>query len=246
MKERIAKIMARAGLCSRREAEDWIRAGRVTLNGQLLSTPAVTVSSQDHIIVDGNALPVQEKIRVWLYHKPPHLITTHKDPEGRPTVFQNLPETLPRVISVGRLDVNSEGLLLLTNSGDLARFLEHPKTHIARTYRVRIFGNVEERMLKLLKKGLTIEGISYASIDASVEQKQGANQWLTLKLYEGKNREIRRIIQYFGLSLSRLIRVGYGPFSLGTLPLEGVWEVPTKTLYNDLLTLGYLKEGEKF
>ena len=246
MKERIAKIMARAGLCSRREAEDWIRAGRVTLNGQLLSTPAVTVSSQDHIIVDGNALPVQEKIRVWLYHKPPHLITTHKDPEGRPTVFQNLPETLPRVISVGRLDVNSEGLLLLTNSGDLARFLEHPKTHIARAYRVRIFGNVEERMLKLLKKGLTIEGISYASIDASVEQKQGANQLLILKLYEGKNREIRRIIQYFGLSLSRLIRVGYGPFSLGSLPPEGVWEVPAKTLYNDLLTLGYLKKDEKF
>ena len=142
--------------------------------------------------------------------------------------------------------MNSEGLLRLTNSGDLARFLEHPKTHIARAYRVRIFGNVEERMLKLLKKGLTIEGISYASIDASVEQKQGANQWLILKLYEGKNREIRRIIQYFGLSLSRLIRVGYGPFSLGSLPPEGVWEVPAKTLYNDLLTLGYLKKDEKF
>lgn len=246
MKERIAKVMARAGLCSRRDAEEWIRAGRVTLNGQLLSTPAVTVSLQDHIVVDGKALPLHEKIRVWLYHKPPHLITTHKDPEGRPTVFQNLPETLPRVISVGRLDVNSEGLLLLTNSGDLARFLEHPKTHIARTYRVRVFGSVEAGMLKLLKKGLMIEGMSYGSIDGSIEKKQGANQWLVLKLYEGKNREIRKIIQYFGLSLSRLIRISYGPFNLGSLPPEGVWEVPGRTLYNDLVTLGYLKAGEEF
>ena len=244
-KERIAKVIARAGLCSRREAEGWIRTGRVTLNGHLLLTPAITITPQDHIAVDGKSLPVREKARVWLYHKPRGLITTHKDPENRPTIFQHLPQELPRVLSVGRLDMNSEGLLLLTNSGDVARFFEHPKTRMARSYRVRIFGEVKREMLHLLRQGLTIDRIVYGPVDADLEEKpkwqeqNRTNQWLRLTLYEGKNREIRNIIHYFGLSLNRLVRIGYGSFRLGSLLPGEVLEVPAQKLEHELLKLGY-------
>ncbi|MBL9029883.1 MAG: rRNA pseudouridine synthase [Caedimonas sp.] len=244
-KERIAKVIARAGLCSRRESEDWIHAGRVMLNGHLLLTPAMTVAPEDHIVVDGKVLLGREKVRLWLYHKPRGLITTHKDPEGRPTIFQHLPQGLPRVVSVGRLDMNSEGLLLLTNSGDVARFFEHPKTRMARTYRVRVFGEVNAEMPRLLRKGLTIDGIVYGPVEATLEEqterrkKEKANQWLRLTLYEGKNREIRNIVQYFGLSLNRLVRIGYGPFRLESLLPGDVLEVPAQRLEHELLKAGY-------
>ncbi|MGI4850959.1 MAG: pseudouridine synthase [Janthinobacterium lividum] len=238
-KERIAKVMARAGLCSRRDAEVWIRAGRVILNGTQLDSPAITVGPEDEIMVDGKILPQEDDVRLWLYHKPRGLITTHKDPEGRPTVFDNLPRDMPRVISVGRLDVNSEGLLLLTNSGTLSRFFEHPQTQIPRIYRVRVFGKVDRTLPQQVQRGLTIEGIYYGPMTLTVEESQGANTWLNLTLYEGKNREIRRIIQHFGLSLSRLIRVSYGPFNLATLAPHQGWEVPTRRLKADLTDLGY-------
>lgn len=238
-KERIAKVMARAGLCSRRDAEVWIRAGRVILNGTVLETPAINVGSDDEILIDGKVLPQEDDVRLWLYHKPRGLITTHKDPEGRPTVFDNLPQDMPRVISVGRLDVNSEGLLLLTNSGSLSRFFEHPQTHIPRVYRVRVFGRVDRTLPQQVQHGLTIDGIFYGAMTLTVDESQGANTWLTLTLYEGKNREIRRIIQYFGLSLSRLVRISYGPFNLANLSPQQAWEVPTRRLKTDLTALGY-------
>ena len=240
-KERIAKVMARAGLCSRRDAEAWIRAGRVVLNGTVLDTPAMTVGLEDEILVDGVILPQQEEIRLWLYHKPRGLITTHKDPERRPTVFDNLPQDMPRVISVGRLDVNSEGLLLLTNSGTLSRFFEHPQTQIPRIYRVRVFGRVDRTLPQQVQRGLTIDGIFYGPMTLTIDESQGANVWITLTLYEGKNREIRKIIQHFGLSLSRLIRVAYGPFNLATLPSHQVWEVPSRRLKADLTSLGFFQ-----
>lgn len=242
-KERIAKVMARAGLCSRRDAEEWIRAGRVALNGVVLETPAITVGSEDEIFVDGKILPQEDDVRLWLYHKPRGLITTHKDPEGRPTVFDHLPQDMPRVISVGRLDVNSEGLLLLTNSGTLSRFFEHPQTQIPRIYRVRVFGKVDRTLPQQVQNGLTIEDIFYGPMTLTVDPSQGANAWLTLTPYEGKNREIRRIIQHFGLSLSRLIRVSYGPFNLANLSPHQAWEVPTRRLKSDLTELGYYQKS---
>ncbi len=244
IKERIAKVMARAGLCSRRDAEEWIRTGRVILNGTLLDTPAITVGPEDHIVVDGKPLPIQEDVRVWLFHKSRRLITTHKDPEGRPTVFQVLPKDMPRVISVGRLDVNSEGLLLLTNSGELSRFFEHPQTQIPRVYRVRVFGKIDRNLPDRVKNGLTIEGVFYGPMKLTIDDTQGANTWLTLTLYEGKNREIRRIIQHFDLSLNRLIRVSYGPFNLANLAIDTVWEVPPRRLKADLTALGYFQRFE--
>ncbi|WP_424957001.1 pseudouridine synthase [Hyphomicrobium sp. 1Nfss2.1] len=211
---RIAKAMARAGLCSRREAERWIEQGRVNVNGRVLTTPAFEVSPKDKVLVDGKPLPTAEPPRLWRYYKPRGLVTTHNDPQGRPTVFESLPEGMPRVISVGRLDFNSEGLLLLTNDGALARHMELPSTGWLRRYRVRAHGRVGQEQLEALKDGVEIEGVRYGPIEATVDTVQGANSWLTMALREGKNREVRRILAHLGLEVNRLIRISYGPFQL--------------------------------
>jgi 23S rRNA pseudouridine2605 synthase len=228
--ERIAKRIARAGIASRREAERMIAEGRVTVDGTVLDSPAVLVNEASRITVDGKPLPAAERTRLWRYHKPKGLISTHRDPEGRPTLFERLPKGLPRVISVGRLDFNSEGLLLLTNDGALARHLELPSTGWLRRYRVRVHGRVEPDALKRLARGVTVDGIAYGPIEAALERQQGSNAWLTLGLREGKNREIRKVMEHLGLSVTRLIRVAYGPFQLGSLkPNEGE-EVTGKVL----------------
>ena len=231
-KERIAKKIAAAGLCSRRDAEKWILDGRVEVNGVKLKTPAFVVGPDDVIVVDGTPLKQPSKARLWCYHKPVGLLTTHKDPAGRPTVFENLPASLPRVVSVGRLDLNSEGLLLLTTSGELARSMELPKRGWKRQYRVRVHGVVTPEMIQKASKGLTIDGIRYASTQIEIETNQsgGKNQWILVTLTEGKNREIRKMMAYFGLQVSRLIRVSYGPFQLGNLPVGQVKEIPQKVI----------------
>ena len=228
--ERIAKRMARAGLCSRREAEAWILARRVKVNGRLIDSPALNVTSEDVILVDNKPIAVREPTRLWLYHKPAGLMTTHKDPEGRSTVFEVLPKDMPRVISVGRLDYNSEGLLLLTNDGALARKLELPSTGWIRRYRVRAYGGITPSMLESMKQGVKIDGVQYGSVEATIESHSGNNHWLMVTLAEGKNREIRKIFEHFGCQVNRLIRVSYGPFQLGKLPLRQVKEVTGKTL----------------
>ena len=215
--QRIAKVMARAGLCSRREAERWIEEGRVQVNGDKILSPALAVTSTDKIIVDGKPLPMQEPTRLWRYHKPAGLVTTARDEKGRPTVFDNLPKDMPRVISIGRLDLNSEGLLLLTNDGELARKLELPASGWRRVYRVRVRGRVNEDRLAKLADGVTVEGVRYGAIEAVLENQQGSNAWLKITLQEGKNREIRRVMEHLGYSVNRLIRVSYGKFDLGTL-----------------------------
>lgn len=232
--ERIAKVMARAGLCSRRDAEAWIAAGRVTLNGKKLASPAVNVGPMDVVRVDGKPLPEAEQTRLFRYHKPRGLVTTAKDPEGRPTVFDNLPEGLPRVISVGRLDLNSEGLLLLTNDGELARRLELPATGWVRRYRVRVNGRIDPASLTRLARGIEIEGVRYGAIEAVLDRQQGDNAWLTMSLTEGKNREIRKVCAFFGWTVSRLIRLSYGPFQLGHLEKGQIEEVPGKVLRDQL------------
>jgi len=211
---RIAKAMARAGLCSRREAERWIADGRVVVNGRRIETPAVDVGPNDKVVVDGKPLPAAEPVRLWRYHKPRGLVTTHADPEGRSTVFDNLPAELPRVISIGRLDLNTEGLLLLTNDGALARHLELPATGWLRRYRVRAHGRVTQEELDKLKDGVEIEGVCYGPVEATLDSLQGGNIWLTISLREGKNREVRRILESLGLAVNRLIRISYGPFQL--------------------------------
>jgi 23S rRNA pseudouridine2605 synthase len=211
---RIAKAMARAGLCSRREAERWIAYGRVAVNGRLLTTPAHDVGPDDRITVDGKPLPEAGPVRLWRYYKPRGLVTTHRDPQGRPTVFDNLPTGLPRVISVGRLDFNTEGLLLLTTDGALARHLELPATGWLRRYRVRARGRVTQEALDRLKDGITVEGMNYGPMEATLDSEKGANVWLTLGLREGKNREVRKVLSTLGLEVGRLIRVSFGPFQL--------------------------------
>jgi 23S rRNA pseudouridine2605 synthase len=228
--ERISKHLSRAGVCSRRDAERMIAEGRVRLNGDILKSPAINVTDKDKIEIDGRPLQGAEQTRLWLYHKPRGLITTHKDEQDRPTIFQNLPQTLPRVISVGRLDMNSEGLLLLTNDGALSRHLELPSTGWARQYRVRAYGNVAPEKLARLEKGITIDGIRYGPIAASVDIQQGANVWIDMTLHEGKNREIRRVLEHLGLQVNRLIRVSYGPFDLNDLQAGEVEEVPQRIL----------------
>ena len=232
--DRIAKVMARAGLCSRRDAEAWIAAGRVTLNGKKLTSPAVNVGPADVVQVDGKPLPEAEKTRLFRYHKPRGLVTTAKDPEGRPTVFAALPASLPRVISIGRLDLNSEGLLLLTNDGELARRLELPTTGWVRRYRVRVNGRVDPAILTKLADGIEIDGVRYGTIEAVLDRQQGENAWLTMSLTEGKNREIRNVCGHFGWTVNRLIRLSYGPFQLGHLEKGEIEEVPGKVLRDQL------------
>lgn len=233
-KERIAKVMARAGLCSRREAETWIAAGRVSVNGETLTTPAFTVSESDEILVDGKPLPTRERTRLFLYHKPRGLVTTNRDERERKTVFDALPKHLPRVVSVGRLDLNSEGLLLLTNDGGLARILELPETGWQRRYRVRANGRVTQEKLDGLAKGITVDGVEYGSIKAVLDRAPGTNVWITMTLREGKNREVRNVLRALDLIVNRLIRVAYGPFQLGELEMGKVEEVHTNVLQREL------------
>ena len=232
--ERIAKRLARAGLCSRRDAEKWIADGRVKVDGKLLTTPAFLVTEASHIVVDGQPLKEPERTRLWRYHKPAGLVTSHKDEKGRATVFERLPQDMPRVISVGRLDLTSEGLLLLTNDGELARRLELPATGWVRRYRVRVHGVPDPAQLVALEKGITVDGVAYGPIKAILDRQQGANAWLTVGLKEGKNREIRKVMEHLGWSVSRLIRIAYGPFQLGLLETGAVEEVPPKTLKEQL------------
>jgi len=234
MTMRIAKFMARSGVCSRREAELLIRQGRVMVNGKLVETPALNVDGDEKILLDGEKLPSVQVTRMWLYHKPAGLVTSHRDEKNRPTVFDNLPDGLPRVISVGRLDLNSEGLLLLTNSGELSRRLELPSNAWVRRYKVRVFGSVSSEKLALLQKGVIVDGVEYGSIKAEIEAKQGANTWIKVALTEGKNREIRRVMKFLGLEVSRLIRLSYGPFQLGKLAKGEVKEIPQKVLREQL------------
>jgi 23S rRNA pseudouridine2605 synthase len=232
--ERIAKVVSRAGLASRRDAEEWIVQGRVTVNGRVINSPALDVTANDVITVDGKPLPPRERTRLFLFHKPRGLMTTHADPEGRPTVFDNLPEGLPRLISIGRLDFNTEGLLLLTNDGGLARALELPDTGWLRRYRVRAHGEVTQAQLDELKKGIEVDGVKYGPIDATLERDSGANVWLVFAIREGKNREVRNVMAHLGLEVNRLIRVSYGPFQLAELAEGEVEEVKTRVLREQL------------
>jgi 23S rRNA pseudouridine2605 synthase len=232
--ERIAKAIARAGLASRREAEAWIAAGRVAVNGATISSPALNVKGADRVTVDGKPLPQRERTRLFLFHKPRGLVTTHADPQGRPTVFAALPKHLPRLMSVGRLDANTEGLLLLTNDGGLARTLELPATGWRRRYRVRANGKVTQLRLDRLQHGIEIDGVRYGPIEARLEREQGANVWLTFAMREGKNREVKNVLGHLGLAVNRLIRVSFGPFQLGDLPPGEVEEVRTRHLREQL------------
>lgn len=232
--ERIAKVMARAGLCSRRDAERWIEAGLVKVNGKLITSPALNVTEADKILVEDQPLPDAQEAQLWRYHKPAGLVVSHRDEKGRASVFENLPQDLPRVVSVGRLDINTEGLLLLTNDGALARKLELPATGWLRRYRVRVFGTVDEKALAALKKGITIDGVTYGSIEAKLDREQGRNNWLTFALREGKNREIKVICEHLGLKVNRLIRLSFGPFQLGDLKPGKVEMVSGKVLQEQI------------
>ena len=231
---RIAKAMARAGLCSRRDAERWIAEGRVTVNGEVLKSPARDVGPNDMVLVDGKPLPGIEPVQVWRYYKPRGLVTTHRDPQGRPTVFESLPEGLPRVISVGRLDFNTEGLLLLTTDGALARHLELPSTGWLRRYRVRAHGTVTQADLDKLKEGIEVEGVRYGPIEAALDRVQGGNVWLTIGLREGKNREVRKVLGTLNLEVNRLIRISFGPFQLLDLKPGEVEPVRRRVLIDQL------------
>jgi 23S rRNA pseudouridine2605 synthase len=228
--ERIAKWLARAGVASRRDAEKLVAEGRVRLNNEQVTHPATFVTADDIVVVNGTLVEAPERTRLWRYHKPDGLVTTHRDPEGRPTVFDKLPPALPRVVSVGRLDLTSEGLLLLTNDGALARRLELPATGWIRRYRVRVHGRPDERALERLAGGVIVDGVRYGPIEAGLDAVKGDNAWVTVALREGRNREVRRVMQFLGLPVTRLIRVAYGPFQLGTLPRGAVEEVPARVL----------------
>ena len=232
--ERIAKVMARAGVASRRDCEAMIAEGRVSVNGKVLESPALDIGPDEVVLVDGEPLPARERTRMWLYHKPRGLVTTNHDPEGRPTVFEALPEDLPRVLSIGRLDINTEGLLLLTNDGGLARMLELPETGWLRRYRVRAFGSVTQDKLDTLRDGVTIEGVSYGPVVARFERQQGSNTWLTVDLREGKNREVKTVLEHLGLDVNRLIRVSFGPFQLGDLPEGEADEIRSRVIRDQL------------
>ncbi|WP_373354340.1 pseudouridine synthase [Pseudoroseicyclus sp. CXY001] len=232
--DRIAKRLARAGVASRREAERMIAEGRVAVNGQVIDSPALNVTGRDRVTVDGKPLAEPEPARLWLYHKPKGLVTSAKDEKGRETVFDKMPEDMPRVVSVGRLDLNSEGLLLLTNDGELKRKLELPSTGWLRRYRVRVNGTVDEAALDRLRKGIEIDGERFQPMEVRLDRQQGANAWLTIGLREGKNREIRRAVEVIGLVVNRLIRISYGPFQLGNLAEGAVEEVRGRVLRDQL------------
>ncbi len=232
--ERIAKLIARAGICSRREAEKLIAEGKVSVNGKVLDSPALNVTGREKIVVNGKALPALEPTRLWRYYKPEGLVTTARDPQDRPTVFDNLPPGVPRVVSVGRLDVNTEGLLLLTNDGELARLLELPSTGWSRRYRVRAFGAATQEQLNKLKDGIEVEGVRYGAIEATLDKVQGSNVWLTLSLKEGKNREVKRVLGALGLRVNRLIRLSYGPFQVADLEPGEARQVPNRVLMDQL------------
>jgi len=240
--ERVAKALARAGVASRRDVERLIQAGRVALNGRVLTTPAVKVGPGDRLTVDGKPVSAAEPTRLWRYHKPTGLVTTHKDPHDRPTVFEALPKGLPRVISIGRLDLNSEGLLLLTNDGNLARALELPSSGWVRRYRARARGRTDQARLDTLKDGVTIEGVRYGPVDARIDKMKenpdgtsSANVWITVALAEGKNREVRRVLESLGLTVNRLIRLSYGPFQLGVLGQGQVEEIGPRVIREQLV-----------
>ena len=239
--ERIAKLIARAGLCSRRDAERWIAERRVAVDGRVLDTPAVRILPGQRVTVDGKLLPQAEPARLFRYHKPRGVVTSARDPEGRPTIYSNLPPDLPRLMPIGRLDLTSEGLLLLTNDGGLKRKLELPSTGWLRRYRVRAFGNPDEAALRSLAGGITVDGIAYGPVEARVDRLQGDNAWLTVALREGKNREVRRVLEHLGLKVGRLIRLAYGPFQLGGLEPRAVEEVRPKVLKEQL---GHLLEPQ--
>lgn len=234
MTERLAKFMARSGVCSRRKAEEYITQKRVTVNGEIVESPAFNVEGTEKILFDGEKLPVMDNTRLWIYYKPVGLVTTHKDNLNRPTVFDSLPIGMPRVISVGRLDLNSEGLLLLTNNGELSRKLELPENGWTRRYKVKVHGFVDTRKLADLEKGVKVEGVQYGSVKAELESEKGTNAWLTVTLNEGKNREIRKLMKFIGLDVARLIRLSYGPFQLGSLKKGEVKEIPQKVLKEQL------------
>lgn len=232
--ERIAKVLSRAGVASRREAERLIEAGRISVNGKIIDSPALNVTAADRLSFDGKPVAAPEPPRMWLYHKPAGLVTTERDEKDRPTVFAALPEELPRVMSIGRLDLNSEGLLLLTNDGGVKRKLELPSTGWLRRYRVRIKGSLSEKSLDRLRTGIEVDGMRYQPIEAVFDRQQGANAWLTLALREGKNREIRKVMEALGVTVNRLIRISYGPFQLGTLQLGEVEELKSRIVRDQL------------
>ena len=240
--ERIAKAIARAGICSRRDAERMIAEGRVQLDGEIVTSPARNVTESNVIQVDGKPLGQREPARLWRYHKPSGLVTTHKDEKGRDTVFASLPKSLGRVVSVGRLDYNSEGLLLLTNDGEIARRLEIPSAGWVRKYRARLFGKVTQADLEKLATGVTIAGVAYGPILADLERSKGVYSWATVALKEGKNREVKRVMESLGLKVARLIRIAYGPFQLGHLAEGQVEEIPAR-LWREQLGIGRKKHG---
>ena len=232
--ERIAKRLSRAGIASRRDAEKMIAEQRVTVNGKVIDSPALNVIETDRIAVDGKPVAAPEPERIWLYHKPAGRVTTTRDEQGRPTVFDDLPPDMPRVMTIGRLDLNSEGLLLLTNDGGVKRRLELPATGWLRRYRVRVHGTPDDKVLEPLRKGIEVEGTSYQPMEIVMDRQQGANAWLTVSIREGKNREIRRAMEAVGLTVNRLIRVSYGPFQLGNLSAGAVEEVRRRVVRDQL------------
>jgi 23S rRNA pseudouridine2605 synthase len=240
--DRIAKVIARAGICSRREAERLIEEGRVRLNGTVLKSAAVNVTAKDLITVNGKPLPQKEETKLWRYHKPAGLVVSNNDPEGRPTIFEKLRQQLPRVLSIGRLDINTEGLLLLTNDGELARYLELPATGWIRRYRVRAYGRVDEAGLQKIAKGVEIDGVKYGPVEAKIEKSQGDNVWLTIAIREGKNREVKKICEYLGLKVNRLIRTSFGPFALDDMARGAIEEVPPKVMKANIGT-GFFKDS---
>lgn len=232
--ERVAKRIARSGFCSRRDAERLIASGRVAVDGEVLKSPAVTVTDANQITIDGEPLPQAERPRLFRYHKPAGVLTAARDPEGRPTIYDRLPDGLPRLMPIGRLDMGSEGLLLLTNDGELKRRLELPATGWLRRYRVRVHGRIDEGKLEALENGIVIDGFQYGPIQARLDRVQGSNAWLTIALREGKNREIRRVLEHFGWPVNRLIRLSFGPFQLGGLAVGEIEEVPARVLADQL------------